>query len=832
MNRYTIAFSLLISQVQDVSAFVPVSMQQQRFISTTGSRPSTFMSYKDPSILSMEELQEIAERLGFETAESMSRKGLERIASSAKGSFEEYLGYVPGEEYEDEDEEDDDDEVAVPAAAATDEPKKRVFGAASYLEQIGSTAAEAVKEVIESNATTAEVQPPAAPKKKKKRVPPPKPLRRKSNWGSAADDRRKPVPIYMDLPEQGSPSGKPAGKQINKTKMSPSEMAASSQAQGINSSSYNAGDAARAAIRNSKHLKIEGKIEGASGYTPLPGSCLGANGVGNNDPSFSKKEALPETVQVQTADPTQSQEPVSYEGTVTPAPESVVPPAPTPTANVQGLNSSNYSPAAAAAAAVQHSSHLDIQGTIEAAPISYEPLPGSCLGATGVGNNDPSFSKKDLLPQTVNIQATDPSTMSMEEPGQPGVTMAQPAVASAPVNPYQQQPPVPQQQKYQQMHQEQPGVSMAQPHMHQQQPQHLQQQSVQPLPQQQPTNIGNLGVEASAPVLPKNDTFDPVERTQSAQLEAVLMSLKEERKKRQSLEDNILTLRANAMTKISTISSQLEQEKEKNRQLTEKIASGGDSALIQKQLEATTTKLDAVMEEFVEAKTTIAVLKAKLAAADSISEKAHNIDLTFDNFEDEVKASKNQNDNDSSKSGVNMSWGDEQPGDSKPKIEKLNKKASTVDNSESSTSSKKKATFEGTIEQAPMNFEPLPGSCLGNNGMGTNKVGNSIPFSNDPTPEIPDYPSSSKSGAPQWCNDEGEAVVKEDSSATKSKKDMTAEEKENVRVLAELYKAEIKEAEMNAENALKRGDEDGARAALKKKMNSQKLLDTLLERNV
>lgn len=829
MNRYTIAFSLLISQLQDVSAFVPVSMQHQRFVSTTGARPSTFMSYKDPSILSMEELQEIAERLGFETAESMSRKGLERIASSAKGSFEEYLGYVPGEEYEEEDDEEDEEEVSVPAAAATEEPKKRVFGAASYLEQIGSTAAEAVKEVIESNATAAETQPPAAPKKKK-RVPPPKPLRRKSAWGSAAADRRKPVPIYMDLPEQAPPSGKPAGKQINKTKMSPSEMAASSQAQGINSSSYNAGDAARAAIRNSKHLKIEGKIEGANGYTPLPGSCLGANGVGNNDPSFSKKDALPETVQIQTVDPTQLQEPVSYEGTVTPAPEAAAPPAPTPTANVQGLNSSNYSPAAAAAAAVQNSSHLDIQGTIEAAPVSYEPLPGSCLGATGVGNNDPSFSKKDLLPQTVNIQAADPATMMVEEPGQPGVTMAQPAVVSAPANPYPQQPPVQQQQHYQQMHQEQPGVSLAQPYM-QQQPQHMQ-QPVQPLPQQQPTNIGNLGVEASAPVLPKNDTFDPVEKTQNAQLEAVLMSLKEERKKRQSLEDNILTLRANAMTKISTISSQLEQEKEKNRQLTEKITSGGDSALIQKQLETTTAKLDAVMDEFVEAKTTIAVLKAKLAAADSISEKAHNIDLTFDNFEDEVKASRKQDDNKSSRGSETMSWGDEQPGDSKPKIEKLSKKAPNANVPESSTSSNKKPTFEGTIEQASMNFEPLPGSCLGSNGMGTNKAGNSIPFSNDPTPEIPDYPSSSKSGAPQWCNDEGDAVVTEDCSTTKSKKDMTAEEKENVRVLAELYKAEIKEAEMNAENALKRGDEDGARAALKKKMNSQKLLDTLLERNV
>lgn len=57
----------------------PTTKQKLPFF--TNGRPTTHVSYQDPSSLSMEELREIASRSGFD-AKSMSRTGLEKIANS------------------------------------------------------------------------------------------------------------------------------------------------------------------------------------------------------------------------------------------------------------------------------------------------------------------------------------------------------------------------------------------------------------------------------------------------------------------------------------------------------------------------------------------------------------------------------------------------------------------------------------------------------------------------------------------------------------------------------------------------------------------------------
>lgn len=57
------------------------SYTKQKLPFFTNGRPTTRVSYQDPSSLSMEELREIASRSGFD-AKSMSRTGLEKIANS------------------------------------------------------------------------------------------------------------------------------------------------------------------------------------------------------------------------------------------------------------------------------------------------------------------------------------------------------------------------------------------------------------------------------------------------------------------------------------------------------------------------------------------------------------------------------------------------------------------------------------------------------------------------------------------------------------------------------------------------------------------------------
>ena len=162
MIRYytTLAFAVICSaKTQGVLAFTPNMMRRSHHIdsddsSTTFVRHPTFLSYQDPSTLSMEELRNIAIESGFD-AKTLGRKGLERIATIFK------------DRAIDNDEEasrnpiistasDVDEALTDPASSAMhgdDSQSSRrssVFAAASYLDNINTSAAGAVSSYLDA----------------------------------------------------------------------------------------------------------------------------------------------------------------------------------------------------------------------------------------------------------------------------------------------------------------------------------------------------------------------------------------------------------------------------------------------------------------------------------------------------------------------------------------------------------------------------------------------------------------------------------------------------------------------------------------------------------
>ncbi|GFH60560.1 predicted protein [Chaetoceros tenuissimus] len=162
MIRYytTLAFAAICgAKTQGVLAFTPNMMRRSHHINTNDSsttfvRNPTFLSYQDPSTLSMEELRSIAIESGFD-AKTLGRKGLERIATIFKDraidNDEEATRNPIISTASDEDE--DMIGPASPAMHGDDSQSSRrssVFAAASYLDNISTSAAGAVSSYIEA----------------------------------------------------------------------------------------------------------------------------------------------------------------------------------------------------------------------------------------------------------------------------------------------------------------------------------------------------------------------------------------------------------------------------------------------------------------------------------------------------------------------------------------------------------------------------------------------------------------------------------------------------------------------------------------------------------
>jgi hypothetical protein len=452
MNRYYTSLAISVLSMYGSLAFIPhttpnVSLQKVKTVKLgsytkqklpffTNGRPTTRVSYQDPSSLSMEELREIASRSGFD-AKSMSRTGLEKIANSfipqpatndpsemtleelnrvaKKGGYDltgmerdalekiayEVLGTKPTKKpktVEPNPSSMESSPVPSPTPVETtntsnvtpektsdsQQTRRRNFSTvSSYLDQIGAAAASAVTTYMNHGISANDASSSSVTTSSSS-----------SSTNSSSSSSTMSATSTSSLPESISPvdvtstaSDSEGTLSVPNDAVKPAtleermavEEKKTQEAAGNNSMTFSAGSPSVVSTTVMESTQTVSKSTASStppsgpyDFQPLPGSCLGPNGMGSSERVFYSPSSAPAP-------------PVSIKVNPTP----VTSPS-TPVVAETSKASNVVKSQGGSVNAPSSSSGSKFGGTVEmlsAEDLEYlKPLPGSCLGtAAGKG---------------------------------------------------------------------------------------------------------------------------------------------------------------------------------------------------------------------------------------------------------------------------------------------------------------------------------------------------------------------------------------------------------------------------------------------------------------